>query len=147
MRAKKAYTLIELLLVLAILSIISLLAIPDSEILLRMRERQEIEELRKDLLFVRNRAIVEAENYEVLFSREENKYYIKHRKSGLTIKTKEFKHGIKISINNMDASFQFNRNGNTGKGGTIYLRDRKNNRYHLTLTPATGRMELKEVGK
>ena len=135
------------MLVLAIISIIFAMAIPNSEILLRMRERQELEELRRDLLFARNKAIVEARNYYVYFNSNDNKYIIKHSETSPAIKTKQLQHGIKLDMDNIVSNFQFNKNARTGKSNTIFIRDRNNNRYKLTLTPATGRVELRLVGK
>lgn|SRR5690625_1165524 len=137
-----AYTLMELLLVLAILSIISLLAIPNTKFFLNMREQQELNELKKDLLYARNRAIVEGRSYFVYFDRERNQYIIRYSETSPPVKVKEFKHGIKIWKDNSTSILRFNANGRPGESGSIYLVDRKNNRYKLSLTPATGRIEL-----
>lgn len=61
MTARKGYTLIEILIVLALFFQFFLsLGLPNTKFYGRIREKQEIDEFRKDLLFSRNRAIIES---------------------------------------------------------------------------------------
>lgn len=74
---RKAYTLIELILVLALLFIIVAMTIPNTNFYLSIAKNQELKELKKDLLFARNKAIIESQVYIVSFDSKDNRYIIK----------------------------------------------------------------------
>ncbi|NLY47078.1 MAG: type II secretion system protein [Tissierella sp.] len=143
MTEKKGYTLIELLIAIALFSILLSIAIPNFNFYTNLREKQEIAEFKKDLLFARNSAIVENRYYIVYFNHSENSYIIKTGEASPTIKSKTFGQGLKLDIDNLVGSFTFTPSGATGNSNTLYINARKNRRYVVTLTPATGRIEIK----
>ncbi len=140
MTARKGYTLIEILIVLALFSIFLSLGLPNTKFYGRIREKQEIDEFRKDLLFSRNRAIIESKNYIVYFYNDENCYRIKTSETSPVIKKKVFQHGLKLENTNLVPFFEFKPTGSTANANTLYLKNSRNQRYKVTLTPATGRV-------
>lgn len=142
MTDKKGYTLIELLIVIALFSILLSIALPNLAFYRNIMERQEISEFKKDLLFARNSAIVENKSYTVAFNHERNSYNIKTG-SRPPIKSKTFNHGLKLTENKLANSFIFTPSGATANSNTIYINTKKDKRYVVTLTPATGRIEIK----
>lgn len=142
MTEKKGYTLIELLIVIALFSIFLSIAIPNLNFYRNIMEKQEIAEFKKDLLFARNSAIVENRSYTVNFNHERNSYNIK-TSNRPTVKSKTFSNGLKLFENNLVNSFTFTPSGATGNSNTIYIDTKKNKRYVVTLTPATGRIEIR----
>jgi len=145
MNNRKAYTLIEVLLVVALLSIITGLAFPNTRTYLRIKEKKELDEFRKDILFARNKAIIESKNCFIYFNFEDNQYIIKHSEESLPIKTKKFPSGIELSGKKNVLYFEFNCNGSTNKSGTIYLTTKFNDTYSISLTPATGRLTMEKI--
>lgn len=140
MAARKGYTLIEILIVLALFSILLYIAVPNTKFYGRIREKQEIAEFRKDLLFARNKAIIESKNYIVYFYNDENCYRIKTSENGPVIKKKEFQYGLKLENTNLVPYFIFKPTGATANANTLYLKNNRNQRYKVSLTPATGRI-------
>ena len=147
MTEKKGYTLIELLIVIALFSIVFAIALPNMSLFKAMREKQEINEFRKDLLFARNSAIVENRSYSVYFYIDRNTYSIKESERDIAIKTKTFSNGLKLNEDDIVGSFTFTPSGATGNSGTVYIDTIRNSRYKITLTPATGRIEVKLENK
>lgn len=143
MRKNSGYTLIELLIVIALFSTILSIAIPNLGFFKNLMEKQEIVELKKDLLFSRNSAIVENKYYIVYFNHKENSYTIKTSETSPAIKSKTLGQGLKLDKNNLVGNFTFTPSGATGNSNTLYINTRKNKRYAISLTPATGRIEIK----
>lgn len=140
---KKGYTLIELIIVLALISILFIMAIPSTGFFIEIQEKRELEGFRKDLLFARNRAIIESRDYDVKFHIDDNQYFIIRTGENLeTIKSKKFEKGIRFDKNNLLNSITFKHNGTTKDSGTFYLRNSKNYRYEITLSPVTGRIKV-----
>ncbi len=143
MRKNSGYTLIELLIVIALFSTILSIVIPKLGFFKNLMEKQEIAELKKDLLFARNSAIVENRYYTVYFNHNENFYTIKTSESSSVIKSKTLGQGLKLDENNLVGNFTFTSSGATANSNTLYINARKNKRYVISLTPATGRIEIK----
>ncbi|MGN9164157.1 prepilin-type N-terminal cleavage/methylation domain-containing protein [Tissierellaceae bacterium HCP3S3_D8] len=139
---KGGYTLLEMIIVLALISILLSLAYPNINFYRRIREKREIIEFKKDLMFARNRAIIESKNYIVYFYHSENRYKIKGGERSSVVKDKMFKYGIRLETTNPIKSFIFKSNGTTLNSDTLYFRDSFNQRYKVTLTPATGRISF-----
>lgn len=140
-KGKKAYTLIEVLLVIALISIITSIFIPNTRMFQNIKAKNEIKEFRKDLLFARNAAILENSYYYIYFEIDKNRYFIKKATTESPIKTKDFDHGISLDNRSNITVLQFNPNGRPGNSGSIYLTDLNNKAYKITVTPATGRID------
>lgn len=143
MMRKKGYTLIEILMVLALFSILFGIVFPKTNYFEKLKEKRELEDFRKDLMFARNSAILESRNYTVEFIVEKNTYYITTGKKKDTVRSKTFKDGLKFDKNNRVRSVVFNYNGTTGNSGTLYLRNNNDERYEISISPVTGRIEVK----
>lgn len=141
MTVRKGYTLIEILIVIALFSILVSMIIPKLSFFNILSERQEIAELKKDLLYAREMAIIENKSYMVYFFHDKNSYSIKTSEAGPVIKSKTFDSGLKLNIDN--GSFIFNPSGAAGKSNTIYINTNRNKRYAISLSPATSRIEIK----
>lgn len=140
---KKAYTLIELILVIALISILSCILIPNTSIFQKFKEKQEIREFRKDILLTRNRAITSRSKHDIKLIFDDNKYVIKGDANSDTIKSKTFNYGLKLSKRTNLTSIMFNETGIPSKSGTVFLLDKKNKVYEITIIPVTGKVEVK----
>ena len=61
MKNKLAFTLVELIIVIALIGILLLIALPNSEYFNKLKEMAEIKEFRRDVLLARNKAIMEGD--------------------------------------------------------------------------------------
>lgn len=145
MTTRKGYTLIEILIVLALFAILFSIAIPNSSYFNRVKENMELEELRKDLLITRNKAILESQNYYFYFDVVNNQYIIKTGENHKPFKTKVLVSGIRLNKDSNQSNWVFTYKGTTKNAGTIRLSNSRGKIYELTVTPATGRISLKEV--
>lgn len=140
----KGYTLVELLVVIALMAIVLSIGIPSIASLFHTRERLELMEFKRDLAFARNSAIVENCKYIVSFYIVDNHYQIKKISGGTTIvKEMYLSSGLIIEKNNFDSSaVTFNSTGSPNQGGTIRLRNRKGKLIEITIEVATGKINL-----
>ena len=145
MTAKKGYTLIEILMVIALFSIILSLAIPNMGFYKDILEKQEISELKKDLLYARNLAIVDNKTYTVYFKKDENSYFIKAKDSDSIIKNKTFSNGLKLDNKDVLGSFIFNPTGAAGNSNTLIIKTSRHKRYEIKLSPVTSRIAVVEI--
>lgn len=144
MRTRKAYTLIEILLVLALISILSSIAVPNLSLYKKMKENIELRTLKKDLMFARNSSILEGVNYTVEFDYLNNSYIVRNNISNSkAIKSVYFKSGLKLNNRSGTIKIQFNRSGKVGKADTISFKNSKNENIDLMLTPVTGNINIK----
>lgn len=141
--SSKGYTLIEVLMVIALLSILLAIAIPNMGFYRRIGENQEIRELKKDMLFARNRAIAENRIYFVHFVPSINSYEIRREAFGPIVKSKTLGKGLLIEDREIGRPIGFTPNGTTIDSGTIYIKSSRGQRYVLTVTPATGRIGIR----
>lgn len=145
MKEKRGYTLIEILVVLALFAIFLSMAVPNLELYKDMRENMELERLKKDLLFTRNSAILEQIQYRVSFDYDSNSYFIRNKKSNKKIKEVYLENGLKLNNKSGAVTFEFNRDGKVGKSNTIMLRNRKNERLEISLPPVVGSINVKKI--
>ncbi len=138
--SKWGYTLLELIVVLALFALFLSIAIPSVSMISRIREKNELKEFRRDIINARNMAVVENTSYSIVLNGKKNEYSIRKADDPNNyIKKVSFKHGIKISESQDFTSITFKNTGAPSGGGrTIYLSDSKKESIELTIVPATG---------
>ena len=141
----KGYTLAELIVVIALVGIVLSIAIPSIKIISTTSEKKELMEFKRDLIFARNSAVMENGIYSIELDIVENQYSIrKDKQSGKNlVKKKRFVNGIVLKEDNLDHHVTFYSTGSPEKAGTIQLLNKKNEKIHITITPATGKISLK----
>ncbi|MBU5426680.1 prepilin-type N-terminal cleavage/methylation domain-containing protein [Tissierella pigra] len=138
--SKYGYTLVELLVVLAIFAVVLSIGIPSIRIIFNTNEKKELMEFKRDIIYARNSAIVENCNYTLLLNIEKNSYIIKQENK--TIKNIEFSKGIVLKSSNFGTSIYFTPTGAPSKAGTISLLNRKKQKIDITINVATGKVNL-----
>jgi len=142
----KGFTFIEVIIVICIISTILTIVILNSTIVLGFKEKRELREFKKDIEYARNRAIVEAKLYTVNINISKNSYtIINYSNLGKNIiKEKKFTYGIKlIKTNIFQNEITFSYSGAPLIAGTIYLENRKGEKVEITITPVTGKVNIK----
>ncbi|WP_310443780.1 GspH/FimT family pseudopilin [Tissierella sp.] len=143
---KYGYTLLELILVLALFSIMLSLVMPSLSNIYNTKENKELMEFKRDIIFARNSAVVENCIYGVYIDLSNNSYKIvKEDKITTIIKDKQFTQGITIKSNNFKNSINFSATGTPNRSGTILVTNRKNQNIEITITPATGKVNLYNI--
>lgn len=140
----RGITLIELIVVISLLSLLLSIPIIKGNNILNYKERKELREFKNDINYARNRAVVESKLYSVDIRPNSNTYLIfKYSNFPETIKKKEFTSGIKLKSTNIkNNELVFNYSGAPKDSGTIYLENRKGERISITVTPATGKVNI-----
>lgn len=148
-KSKWGYTLLEIIVVLALFAIILSIAIPSTQIISHVREREELKTFRRDILGARNSAIVE--NCFYIFSLdEENNGYIIKKLSGASViqekvKSVTFKNGIVLRKHHDKKDIKFNASGAPDMGNTFLLTNRKKETIKVSITPVTGSVSLEII--
>lgn len=146
MKNRTAYSLIEVIIVIALLGIIITMITPNTNYFKNIKESLEIKELKRDILFARNRAIIDCKIYEIKFMGNDNSYII-YTGSGTkpnTIKSKSFEHGTKLSTKDGSKTFRFNPNGTITNSDTIYFYNRSGIQHRLSITPVTCQVTIRK---
>lgn len=138
---KKGYTLLELMVVLAIIGIILSISVPNTSLFKKIKEKQEINGLKKDLIYARNRAITERKIYDVRFNLTNNSYQIRSNFTEPIFISKNFSSGIRFGDDSIK-SLRFNPTGRPANAGTIILFSCDKSVYRITISPVTGRVEV-----
>lgn len=141
--SKSGYTLLELVVVLALFAIVFSISIPSIKVIFINMEKRELMTFRRDIINARNSAIVENTYYTLNINVKNNSYQIiKHGSQNETIRNVKFENGIKILNNNFNSSLNFSPTGSPNKGGTIKLTNKKGEIIEITITPATGKVNI-----
>lgn len=141
--SKSGYTLLELVVVLALFAIVFSISIPSIKVIFINMEKRELMTFRRDIINARNSAIVENTYYTLKINVKNNSYQIiKHGSQNETIRNVKFENGIKILNNNFNSSLNFSPTGSPNKGGTIKLTNKKGEIIEITITPATGKVNI-----
>jgi prepilin-type N-terminal cleavage/methylation domain-containing protein len=143
---EKGYTLVELLVAIALISIILSISIPSVKTVFNIAEKKELMEFKRDLIFARNKAVMENTIYTLRLFIKENRYQIT-KKDGIVIKDKTMSAGIIIKENNISNIVDFYPTGAPSKAGTIELRNKKNQVIFITINIATGKINLRTIEK
>ncbi len=147
--SKYGYTLVELLVVIALFAIVLSIGIPSVKIIFNTREKKELMEFKRDIIFARNNAVVENCNYILYIYVDRNSYKIAKDIGGTVkvIKEKKLSNGIIIKGNNFKDSTSFRPTGAPSEPGKIMLSNSKKDKIEITITPATGKVNLYINGK
>lgn len=130
---KRAFTLIELIICLAIISLISSIILIKSGVIPKLQERKEIENLQADVNYCREKALVTGFSYEIEISKDS--YKISREDDKKFVKEIFFKH-IRANIDNI---LVFRPTGSVKGSGKIYFTS-KNNEYSIIVSPIAGRI-------
>lgn len=142
MKKRVAFTLIEIVLVLALIGILLTMVMPNIEYFKTLEQNLEIREFKRDIMWARNKAIIEARLYEVKFYHEEN-YYTIRASTSLLIKKKYFKSGIRLGTHYEVQKVIFRPNGSVSNARSVNFFDRNDNKFILTITPVRGLIKIR----
>ena len=140
--------MIEIVVVLALFSILLSIAAPKVNIFNSIKEKQELRAFKSDILHARNRAIVESKKYTVYLNYENNSYDISYNVSNtksVIIKEYKFQYGIKFVRNPRLKAIEFTSSGTVSIADTLTIVDSKNNIYELSIGVNTGKITLRSI--
>ena len=140
---KHGYTLLELIVVIALFAVILSISFPGIKSIIISMEKRELMELKRDIVYARNSAIVENLNYSFMVNKGKNTYSItRQEKVSKIIKKVKLENGIKIVSNNFGNSLTFTPSGAPAGGGTLELTNKKGQSIEISITPATGKVNI-----
>ncbi|NLV88640.1 MAG: prepilin-type N-terminal cleavage/methylation domain-containing protein [Tissierellia bacterium] len=146
--SKYGYTLLELIVVLSLFAIVFSLAIPSIKSIFINMEKRELMTFRRDIIYARNSAIVENVNYVLFIDKANNSYQIKKQgNKEEIIRNVKFENGIKIVKNNFYNTLRFSPTGSPNRAGSVELTNMNGDVIEITITPATGKVNLYINGK
>lgn len=143
-RKFKAATLVELIVSVAILSVLASLLLLNGNLISRYREKTEIKNLVTSINLIRNTAITSRSKSNIEFDFKKNTYSYMNREL-VVVELKELKFS---EVGSNVFKFSFTKNGaptNDGSG-TIVL-EGADLKYTISVTPVIGKVNLKEVNK
>ena len=138
---KKGYTLIELIVVLALFSLFLTIAIPNSRAFKTFNQNQQLRMLEKDLRQARNTAIIENKVIFAEFLVSYNSYVIKYSESNKILE-RQFHDGVELSGTN-STTMKFNGDGRIGYAGTLRIK-KGSEKYKLAVAPVTSKIKLEK---
>lgn len=130
---KRAFTLIELIVTLAIISLISSVILIKSGLIQKLQEKKEIENLQADINYCREKSLVTGYKYKINI--DSNNYAIKRADDNEMVKEVYFKY-IKANTKN---TFVFRPTGSVEGASTIYFSS-SNKKYSIIVSPIAGRI-------
>lgn len=136
----KGYTLIELIVVLALFSLLLTIAIPNSKAFKTYNQNQQLRVLEKDLRQARNTAIIENKTICAYFNLSKHSYEIKYI-SGEKILERVLIPGVEFKSKNF-TNFTFNADGRIGNAGTLKIKKGSEN-YELAVAAVTSKISLR----
>lgn len=141
MNGRLGFTLIELIMTLALISILLIIVIPSTNIYSNYLQDREINTLVRDLKTTRTRAVSEGESYTFQILQDGSGYYIQNTDNE-TITTIDFQF-LLIHVER-DSGFTFFSSGSLGGSETLRFSGSNNKTYELSVGVATGKITLKE---
>lgn len=144
LRNNQGITLIELILVIALISIILTIAVPKSDFFLNYREKKELMNFKNNIVYARNNAILESTLYKVEI-RPNNNYYIIEKFSDKweRVKREDLESGLRFEADYLERiEVIFNPTGAPRQGASIFLVNRKEEKIKLTIAIATGKVTI-----
>lgn len=142
MKNRAGFTLIEIVLVLVLIGILLSIVMPNIGYFKTLHEKLEMREFRRDILWARNKAIIESRDYIVHFYHGENYYRIRAG-AVISVKKKCFNSGIRLYKGNNLQKLTFKPDGTVSNAGSIRFFDRKDNEFHLSITPVRGLVNIR----
>lgn len=142
---KKGYSLIEVLVVLAIIAIILAISpISLRGIIKEYQFKQDVLELKGDILYIRSQSIATGNTYKMNFNMSSNSYDVIETGTRIRrIKQKTFHNDTKIISNNFPSnSLYFSSTGAPNQGGTIIIGNNLGYRSSIRVRPATGKIKI-----
>lgn len=143
---EKGYTLIELIIVLAIFSLVLTIALPNSKAFKTYNQNQQLRLLEKDLRQARNTAIIENRPIFIEFLIEKNAYVIKYSESNRIIE-RTLDNGVKFTTMNVSGNVntvKFNPDGRPAHTGTVNIKKGSEN-YELVIAPVISKITIKRI--
>jgi prepilin-type N-terminal cleavage/methylation domain-containing protein len=137
----KGYTLIELIVVLALFSLLFTIAIPNSKFFKTYNQNQQLRVFEKDLRQARNTSIIDNSVIYASFHPEKNSYLIKYA-GNEKIVGREFSNGVKLSDTSNTSSITFHPDGIAVNTGTIIIM-KGSEEYEVAITPITSKISLR----
>ncbi|MGI6549318.1 MAG: GspH/FimT family pseudopilin [Syntrophomonadales bacterium] len=146
------YTLVELLSVLAILGLISMLVWPRYQAVADVLAlRQDAAIMARELRLTRQSAVTYGRECAVAFKHSSTSYEVRQGQKPRTI---ELRRGVEtvwtrfpqdpVNLGKWSAC-RFLPLGNPVQGGTVHLRNRRNQSLYVVVTPITGRVRISET--
>ncbi|WP_028991947.1 prepilin-type N-terminal cleavage/methylation domain-containing protein [Thermoanaerobacter thermocopriae] len=147
MKKEEGLTLIELVTVLAILSVIVLIVIPSSNFFDTTRSNVRLtliaHEVVNDLRYIQQKSIFEGEILYFKSKSDNTGYYINRYNDNKNIKTKNLPKGIKISKKDGGkVEIYFNQMGTPIGACTITLKNDKGSEIYISVAVVTGRIMI-----
>lgn len=134
------FTMIELVVVIALTLIILSIATPNLKVVNKLKESQELREFKRDILYARNQAIIEGKIYYFQLDYTDNGYFI--HTEDVVKKRYYFKHGLSLIENPNLIRLEFGKSGVPIKSGTIEFKNSENKIFFIAVTPVTGQINL-----
>ena len=142
MDGRPGFTLIELIMTLALISILLLIVTPNTNIYSNYLQDREISTLVRDLKTTRTRAVSEGRSYTFQIVQDGSGYYIRNTDNE-TMTRVDFQFLI-IHVEG-GSGFTFFSSGSVNGSETLRLSDSNNRTYKLSVGVATGKITLKEI--
>lgn len=141
---RRAFTFLELIVVIAIISIILSIGVVKLGTLDTIREKNELRTLVKDLKYARNLAMVSRKPVTVDITLIDG-YRIRQADEGVPTIIKEIDYDYLKRINSTftEKTIIFNRMGRPSNPGTLILQG-KNKKYTVSIALASGKINLNE---
>ncbi|HLR41844.1 MAG TPA: competence type IV pilus minor pilin ComGD [Pseudogracilibacillus sp.] len=141
MKNEKAFTLVEMLIVLIIIMILTILIVPN---MFKMIEKYEtttfLKQLNSDILYIQNETMSQAREHRIVLKSDQQYYYIINIENKI-VKKEKIPEGI--SYSNIQTTIKFNARGSVFNPRTIYFKD-KYASYKLVLPLGKGRHYIEE---
>ncbi|HZW49327.1 MAG TPA: prepilin-type N-terminal cleavage/methylation domain-containing protein [Bacillota bacterium] len=142
--AKKGFTLIEVLLVLALLSMLLVLAMPNyQQIMANLHLQSTAYEIAAQIRQTRVIAIKENRSIRILCSTGPTGTQQIAKYRGVSVIRPAYRVFSDITVSGLD--FTFHANGNINLGGSVTIRSRLGNTLQIVMQPVTGRVVIREV--
>lgn len=138
---RQGYTLLEIIVVLALLGIFLSISVPSISVIGNFKEREEIKAFRRDIISTKNKAIMEGLIYKFTIDDINNDYNISLNSD--TVKRVELEYWEIVSTN-FENTVYFLATGSPDRGGTIRLRNKRGKITELRIVPVTGKLNVYE---
>lgn len=141
---KKGFMLIEMIIVITILSILLTIPMLNTKYLSSFIEWKEINELKEDIYYARNRAIIESKIYSVDILVDKNSYAIyNYDLSRKLVKSKKLKGDLKFKYTTIkNDEIMFSYLGIPIETGSIILSNSRGEEIKIAVTPVTAKINV-----